>query len=66
MKKRQDVNMKYLLILATLTGCATSIDSTLKTAQQECDEYRALISNMNGIENVKVKCTWTVKSGEDW
>jgi len=63
-------NMMYVrsLVLAALvglSGCATSIQSTLQTAQQECQEIKALITNKDGNEGISIRCSWTEDTWDD-
>lgn len=54
--------VRHLLVVSLLlvVGCSTSVKSTLQTAQQECDQMVAIISNDGGTEGVRIRCTWTV------
>lgn len=52
-----------LLGMVVLAGCSSTppivpIESTLNTAQEQCTQVKALITNKGGIEGVTIKCTW--------
>lgn len=54
-----------LLGMVVLVGCSTSIKTTLETAQQECQQVRATIKNVQGEESVIIRCTWEEQQ-ETW
>ena len=63
------LNMMYVkslavVVLVVLSGCATSIQSTLQTAQAECEEVKAIITNKDGTEGITIRCTWTEETSE--
>ena len=62
-------NMIFAILvgMVVLAGCSTRvpIDSTLSTAHSQCKQLQAIITNTDGTEGVKIRCTWDDEF-EEW